>query len=98
MESGDARKLKQLEEENRKLKHVVAELTLDDRTARLQAGRVGVIDAPISVTESRSGRRTANATEGAGGKARAIWLSAAHRNVGAIRNAGKPQECMRSCR
>jgi hypothetical protein len=28
MESGDARKLKQLEEENRKLKHVLAELTL----------------------------------------------------------------------
>ena len=30
MQSGDARKLKQLEEENRKLKHVVAELTLDN--------------------------------------------------------------------
>jgi hypothetical protein len=28
MESGDAKKLKQLEDENRKLKHVVAELTL----------------------------------------------------------------------
>jgi hypothetical protein len=28
MESGDAKKLKQLEDENRKLKHVVAKLTL----------------------------------------------------------------------
>jgi putative transposase len=27
MESGDAKKMKQLEDENRKLKHVVAELT-----------------------------------------------------------------------
>ena len=34
MESGDARKLKQLEEENRKLKHVVAELTLDNRALK----------------------------------------------------------------
>lgn len=31
MESGDARELKQLEEENRKLKLVAAELTLDNR-------------------------------------------------------------------
>ncbi len=31
MESGDANKLKQLEDENRKVKHVVAELTLDNR-------------------------------------------------------------------
>ena len=30
LESGDAKKLKHLEEENRKLKHVVAELTLDN--------------------------------------------------------------------
>ena len=30
METGDAKKLKHLEEENRKLKHVVAELTLDN--------------------------------------------------------------------
>jgi len=28
MESGDAKKMKRLEDENRKLKHVVAELTL----------------------------------------------------------------------
>jgi putative transposase len=34
METGDARKLKQLEEENRKLKHVVAELTLDNRALK----------------------------------------------------------------
>ena len=32
MESGDAKKMKQLEEENRKLKHVVAELTCSSRT------------------------------------------------------------------
>ena len=31
MESGDAKKLKQLEDENRKQKHMVAELTLDNR-------------------------------------------------------------------
>ncbi len=31
MESGDAKKLKQLEDENRKVKHVVAEWTLDNR-------------------------------------------------------------------
>ena len=34
METGDARKLKQLEDENRKLKHVVAELTLDNRALK----------------------------------------------------------------
>jgi putative transposase len=34
MESGDAKKLKHLEEENRKLKHVVAELTLDNRALK----------------------------------------------------------------
>ena len=34
LESGDAKKLKQLEEENRKLKHVVAELTLDNRALK----------------------------------------------------------------
>lgn len=31
LEASDAKRLKQLEEENRKLKHVVAELTLDNR-------------------------------------------------------------------
>jgi len=31
LDVSDARKLKQLEEENRKLKHVVAELTVDNR-------------------------------------------------------------------
>ena len=31
MDSGEAKRLKHLEEENRKLKHVVAELTLDNR-------------------------------------------------------------------
>jgi putative transposase len=34
LERGDARKLKQLEDENRKLKHVVAELTLDNRALK----------------------------------------------------------------
>ena len=34
MESGDAKKMKQLEDENRKLKHVVAELTLDNRALK----------------------------------------------------------------
>jgi putative transposase len=34
METGDAKKLKHLEEENRKLKHVVAELTLDNRALK----------------------------------------------------------------
>ncbi len=34
MDTGDAKKLRQLEEENRKLKHVVAELTLDNRALK----------------------------------------------------------------
>ena len=34
MDSRDAKKLKQLEDENRKLKHVVAELTLDNRALK----------------------------------------------------------------
>jgi putative transposase len=34
MESGEAKRLKQLEDENRKLKHVVAELTLDNRALK----------------------------------------------------------------
>ncbi len=34
MERGEAKKLKQLEDENRKLKHVVAELTLDNRALK----------------------------------------------------------------
>jgi putative transposase len=34
MESGEAKRLKQVEDENRKLKHVVAELTLDNRALK----------------------------------------------------------------
>ena len=34
MDSRDAKKLKQLEDANRKLKHVVAELTLDNRAMK----------------------------------------------------------------
>jgi putative transposase len=34
MDCGEAKRLKQLEEENRKLKHVVAELTLDNRALK----------------------------------------------------------------
>ena len=34
MESADVKKLRQLEDENRKLKHVVAELTLDKRALK----------------------------------------------------------------
>ena len=34
MESGDVKKLRQLEDENPKLKHVVAELTLDNRALK----------------------------------------------------------------
>ena len=45
MESGDAKKMKQLEDENRKLKHVVAELTLDKRTGREELGSRGLSDA-----------------------------------------------------
>jgi putative transposase len=39
MEVSDAKKLKQLEEENRKLKHVVAELTLDNCALKDVLGR-----------------------------------------------------------
>src|SRR5882724_9702415 len=35
MDSGEAKKLRQLEDENRKLKHVVADLTLDNRARHL---------------------------------------------------------------
>jgi len=34
MDSSKAKKLKQLEDENRKLKHVVADLTLDNRALK----------------------------------------------------------------
>jgi len=34
MDTGEAKRLKQLEDENRKLKHVVAELTLDNRALK----------------------------------------------------------------
>src|SRR5215467_9084717 len=34
MDSGEAKRLKQLEDENRKLKHVVADLTLDNRALK----------------------------------------------------------------
>jgi len=34
MDSGDGKRLKQLEDENRKLKHVVAERTLDNRALK----------------------------------------------------------------
>ena len=34
MDSSEANRLKQLEDENRKLKHVVAELTLDNRALK----------------------------------------------------------------
>ena len=34
MDSGEAKKLKHLEDENRKLKHVVADLTLDNRALK----------------------------------------------------------------
>jgi putative transposase len=34
MDSGEAKKLKHLEDENRKLKHAVAELTLDNRALK----------------------------------------------------------------
>ena len=33
-QSGEAKRLKQLEDENRKLKHVVADLTLDNRALK----------------------------------------------------------------
>ena len=39
MDVSDAKKLKQFEEENRKLKHVVAELTLDNRALKDVLGR-----------------------------------------------------------
>jgi len=34
MDSSEAKRLKQLEDENRKLKHVVADLTLDNRALK----------------------------------------------------------------
>jgi len=39
MEVSDARRLRQLEEENRRLKHLVADLTLDNRTLKDLLGK-----------------------------------------------------------
>jgi putative transposase len=39
MEVPDARRLRQLEEENRRLKHLVADLTLDNRTLKDLLGK-----------------------------------------------------------
>ena len=39
LEVSDAKKLKQLEDENQKLKHVVTELTLDNRALKDVSGR-----------------------------------------------------------
>ena len=44
--SGDAKKLKQLEDENRKLKHVVAELTLDNRALKDVLSKTGKAREP----------------------------------------------------
>jgi putative transposase len=40
-DNGEAKRLKQLEDENRKLKHVVAELTLDNRAVKDVLSRTG---------------------------------------------------------
>ena len=49
MDSSEAKKLKQLEDENRKLKHVVADLTLDNRALKdvLSAVREHVFQRPV---------------------------------------------------
>lgn len=39
MDVSEARRLRQLEDENRKLKHIVAELTLDNRALREVVGK-----------------------------------------------------------
>ena len=39
MEVNDARRLKQLEDENRRLKHLVADLTLDNQALKAIAGK-----------------------------------------------------------
>ena len=39
MEVSDARRLKQLEDENRRLKHVVADLTLDNQALKAVLGK-----------------------------------------------------------
>lgn len=39
MEVSDARRLRHLEEENRRLKHIVADLTLDNQVLRSVAGK-----------------------------------------------------------
>ena len=38
MDASDARRLKELEEENRRLKHVVADLTLDNQALKAVLG------------------------------------------------------------
>ena len=39
MDASDARRLKELEEENRRLKHVVADLTLDNQALKAVLGK-----------------------------------------------------------
>lgn len=92
MESGDAKKMKQLEDENRKLKHVVCRGGVpEERATRLQADGIGTIDASLSGAESGAGQRTANPLERAGGPAHAVRVSPADGDAGAGRDAGQPQ-------
>src|SRR6059058_5054208 len=56
MDSGEAKRLKQLEDENRKLKHVVAELTLDNRALKDVLSKTGSACGTSGSRELRRGR------------------------------------------
>jgi len=56
MDSGEAKRLKPLEEENRKLKQVVAELTLDNRALKTCVQKTGRACGTSDSRELRNGR------------------------------------------
>src|ERR1700732_258490 len=63
----------------------------DERAARLQAGEVGTINAPLSVAQSGTRCRTACAPTGVGGEAHAVRVSAVDGDAGARRRGSKSQ-------
>jgi len=63
----------------------------DERTARLQAAEDGTIELSISSTENGAGHELAGATEGTGGQAHAVRVSATDGDVGTGRDGSQSQ-------
>src|SRR5215831_7385263 len=64
------------------------------RAARLQAARAGTIHEAVSGAKGSTGRGTANALDGVGGEAHALWVSPADRAADTRRDGGKSQACV----